>query len=172
MTAIATISMTIATIAIAVIGLQAKNTWKTETKARKIFEINKKYLEEIEKLEILLSAFELIGDEDETKKLLKERYDGLNQVLYEYTLIEKNRETEFLRNLLYFKLTIDKYVSRKFKTANGKLQFYYESFWDDYTPILNNETGDIVYTQEYNDLLEKLNNAKSLCENNIHRFYN
>lgn len=163
----------ISTFAMAIIAWRALNAWKKEVREKKVFEINKKYIEAINKFESLMNNYELISEEEETRKILKSIYKNFNEVLYEYNLVQKktNKETEFLRNLLFFKLTIDQYITQKFESKDRHIRFYFDNFWDDYTPS-QDEEGEIIETEEYKVLSEKLKKAKELCENNINKFYN
>lgn len=172
-TAISTLIMAIATIAMAVFAGSALNSWKKEIKLKKIYRINRNYIKTIDEFLKLLHNYELISNEQETRYILEKLLEEINIILYEYKLIEKNAETEFLNNLMYFKTILEKYTKETFKTDNNWLSFCfsYENFWDEYAPIQEND-GNISYTQEYEKLLNKLNNAKKLCEQNIYKFYN
>ena len=161
------------TFAMAYFARKALNAWKKEIREKKVFEINKKYIEAINKLDSLMHNYELISEKEETRKILKSIYENFNEVLYEYNLVQKksDKETEFLINLLFFKLTIDKYIVQNIEAKDGHIRFYFDNFWDDYTPS-QDEEGEIIETEEYNVLYEKLKKAKELCENNINKFYN
>ncbi len=172
-TAISTLIMAVATIFMALFAGKAIFAWKKEVREKKIFEINKKYIETINKFDKLMNNYNLISEKDTTRELLKQIYNDFNEVLYEYNLVQKKeyRDTEFLRNLLYFKLTIDKYITQRIESKNGHIRFYFENFWNDYTPS-QDEEGEIIETEEYNNLSTKLKQSKELCENNINQFYN
>lgn len=163
----------VSTLAMAIIAWKALDSWKKEIREKKVFDINKKYIETINKFEQLIHNYELVNEKDKTRELLKHIYNDFNEVLYEYDLVQKKSkiETEFLRNLLYFKLTIDKYITQQVEYSEGHVKVYFENFWDDYIPS-QNEEGEIIETNEYKELSTKLKQAKELCENNINRFYN
>ena len=162
----------LSTLAMAIIAGKALNSWKEEIKLKKIYRINRNYIKTIDEFLKLLHNYELISNKQETRYILEKLLEEINIILYEYKLIEKNAETEFLNNLMYFKTILEKYTEETFKTDNNWLGFCfsYENFGDDYAPIQEND-GDISYTQEYKELLNKLNNAKKLCEQNIYKFY-
>ena len=170
-TAISTLVMALATIAMAVFAGSALNSWKKEIKLKKIYRINRNYIKTIDEFLKLLHNYELISNEQETRYILQKLLEEINIILYEYKLVQKNTETEFLKNLIYFKAVIQEYTKIKFQSLNSGIKVYYENFWDEYAPIQEND-GDISYTQEYEELLNKLNNAKKLCEQNIYKFYN
>lgn len=163
----------LSTLAMAIIAWKALDSWKNEIREKKVFEINKKYIETINKLDNLMNNYELISEKDKTRELLKHIYNCFDEVLYEYSLIQKKikKETKFVKNLLLFKLIIEKYINQKIESKDGHVRFYFENFWDDYTPSQGNE-GEIIETDEYKELSIKLKQAKELCENNINKFYN
>ncbi len=163
----------VSTFLMAVTAWKALDSWKKEIREKKVFEINKRYIETINKLENLMNNYELISEKDKTRELLKQIYDSFNEVLYEYNLVQKKskRETGFLGNLMYFKLIIEKYLTQKIESNNGRIRFYFDNFWDDYAPSQSDE-GKIIETVEYENLLSVLKQAKELCENNINKFYN
>lgn len=170
-TAISTLVMALATIAMAIFAWEALNSWKKEIKLKNIYKINRNYIKTIDEFSKLLHNYELISEEEETRSILEKILEEINTTLYEYKLIKKNAETEFLNNLMYFRTLIQKYTKIKFQSLNPGVKVYYEKFWDDYAPIQEND-GDISYTKEYEELLNKLNNAKKMCEQNIYKFYN
>ncbi len=169
--AISTLLMMLATGFMAYYAKQALNSWKEEIKLKKIYRINRNYIKTIDEFLKLLHNYELISNEQETRYILEKLLEEINIILYEYKLVQKNTETEFLKNLIYFKAVIQEYTKIKFQSFNSGVKVYYENFWDDYAPIQEND-GDISYTLEYEELLNKLNNAKNLCEQNIYKFYN
>ncbi len=170
-TAISTLLMMLATGFMAYYAKQALNSWKEEIKLKKIYRINRNYIKTIDEFLKLLHNYELISNEQETRYILEKLLEEINIILYEYKLVQKNTETEFLKNLIYFKAVIQEYTKIKFQSFNSGVKAYYENFWNDYAPIQEND-GDISYTLEYEELLNKLNNAKKLCEQNIYKFYN
>ena len=163
----------VSTLAMAIIAWKALDSWKNEIREKKIFEINKKYIETINKLDNLMNNYELISEKDKTREILKNIYNCFDEVLYEYKLIQKKikKETKFIKNLLFFKLIIEKYITQKIESKDGHVRFYFDNFGDDYTPSQDDE-GEIIETDEYKELSTKLKQAKELCENNINKFYN
>ena len=64
----------VSTLAMAIIAWKALDSWKNEIREKKIFEINKKYIETINKLDNLMNNYELISEKDKTREILKNIY--------------------------------------------------------------------------------------------------
>lgn len=161
MTALATLSMTIATLAVAVIALQAKDTWKEKIKQEKKYELTVKLKTELEKFNnnlIPLSFLSSLGSDERKTKLknLQEIFVSISEIKKEFEYIE---EAVILKSLEPFISDVNVYGPR-FKEDEMPL-----AFTDD--EIINNLIKQSL-SDEINSIIRAI---QKTCDEEIKKFY-